>query len=278
MHTIQAWLRAQKHPSDQNQPRINQSDLRRLLAHLLQQDNAWLFAHQDFELNPQHIQQLDHWLKQLGDGFPLAYITGQQLFWDLDLLVDSNTLIPRPDTETIVEVALNILATNHPKHILDLGTGSGALALALGRVFPDAQVIGIDQSSGALNIAKRNALRNQVKNVQFMVSDWFTNLNNKTFDLIVSNPPYIADDDEHLNHLIHEPTAALVSDQEGLGDFIRITEQAPNYLTEFGLLMFEHGWQQKDSVQTIMSDAGFRHVNSVKDLAGIDRVTYGYKK
>ncbi len=277
MHTIQAWLRAHNHLTKQEPLHISQADLRRLVGHWLNQDNAWIFAHQDFELSEHGVQQLNQWLDQLVEGRPLAYITGQQLFWDLDLLVDHNTLIPRADTETVIELTMKLLADTPPGNILDLGTGSGALALALAKEFPGAHVTGIDQSLPALMIAKQNAERNQITNVQFIASDWFSNLDDEKYDLIVSNPPYIAADDEHLNNLKYEPTAALVSGQNGLADITRITEQAADYLTEHGLLVFEHGWQQKNSVQNIMNAAGFCNVASTKDLAGIDRVTYGYK-
>lgn len=247
-----------------------------MVGYLLGQDNAWLYAHQDHLLDEDQNRQLDHWLQQLIEGYPLAYITGQQLFWDLDLLVDSSTLIPRPDSETLIETAVELLANTPPKQILDLGTGSGALALALARTFPQSMVTGIDKSSAALKVASQNATRNQIKNIKFMASDWFSALGSDQFDLIISNPPYIAADDVHLAALKHEPSSALLADQNGLGDFIRITENAKQHLTQAGILMVEHGWQQKRPVQDIFQAAGFRNIQSVQDLAGNDRITYGW--
>ncbi len=276
MQTIQDWLRQHNQLTNRFDQPISQADLRRLLGHLLGTDNAWLYANQGQPLTADQNQQLEQWLDQLTDGYPLAYITGQQLFWDLDLLVNSSTLIPRPDSETLIETAVDLLANNHPAAILDLGTGSGALALALAHTFPQAMVTAIDKSAAALEIAIQNASRNQINNVEFLESDWFAALGSKKFDLIISNPPYIAADDAHLTALKHEPSSALMADQNGLGDFIRIANNAKQHLTQSGVLMVEHGWQQKHAVQEIFHAAGFKNINSVKDLAGNDRVTYGH--
>lgn len=252
------------------------ADMRMLLSFLLDKSTAWVFAHPHHELTQSQCTQLDQWIADLIEGKPLAYIIGHQAFWDLNLKVTKDTLIPRPDTELIVETALELMVQTPPTRILDLGTGSGALALSLGRVFPKAEVMAVDKSAATLQIAQHNAVLNQVFNVQFCQSNWFDQIQTLKFDLIVSNPPYIAEDDEHLSHLSHEPSLALIADQDGLGDFIRIANQAHQYLADHGLLIFEHGWQQQQQVQNILEQAKFKNISSRKDLAGHDRITLGY--
>lgn len=279
MQSIQNWLQTNSQQSQKNKPHPHSDDLRLLLEHLLNKNRAWLFSHSDFQLNETQIKQLNEWVNALTKGQPMAYLTGHQMFWDLNLKVNQHTLIPRPDTEILIETAVDLLAKNYSGRILDLGTGSGAIALVLAQIYPQSQVLAVDQSLEALKVARHNADKYQISNVQFQQSNWFEAIPlTETFDLIVSNPPYIAANDEHLHALQHEPINALVADQNGLGDYIRITSKAMDYLTDGGLLMFEHGWQQKNQVQNTLSESGFKNIDSRKDLAGHDRVTFAYKK
>ncbi|WP_223789684.1 peptide chain release factor N(5)-glutamine methyltransferase [Marinicella meishanensis] len=278
MHTVNEWLTQsiQRLSQPIAQPHdLRPNDLRTLLCHQLQCTTAWLFAHPDHPLSSADLQQLNAWRDQLLDGMPLAYLIGKQMFWDLDLAVNAATLIPRADTETVVETSIELLKDSAPEHILDLGTGSGALALALARVFPAAQVTATDRSSAALKTAQFNAQQNDIQNCQFILADWFSQVPERGFDLIVSNPPYIAANDPHLTALTHEPIEALVAAEDGLADFKTICEQAPAYLNAGAWLVFEHGWQQKTEVQALLRQAGLTDINSRADLAGHDRVSYG---
>ena len=282
MQSIDEWLKqsiqvCQRPPTTAHSGDLKTSDLRALLCHHLSCDNAWLFAHPEHPLSKADCQQLNAWVEQLRQGFPLAYITGKQLFWDLELMVNSATLIPRADTETVVESAIKLLSDTPPNRILDLGTGSGALALALARVFPAAQVTATDMSQKALRTAQANAVHNQIHNCQFMSSNWFAELPIQAFDLIVSNPPYIAADDEHLIALRHEPQSALIAAQNGLADLARIITDAPPYLADQGWLLLEHGWQQQAAVSQLLQQTGYMNLGCEKDLAGHHRVSYGQR-
>ncbi len=245
-----------------------------MVAFILNKDRAWLYANQDHQLHDHQLQQLDDWFNLLADDMPVAYITGQQAFWNLSLKVNHATLIPRPDTELLIEVALNSL--KNPHNILDLGTGSGAIALALAKEFPEAQVVGVDISAEALEIAAYNAKNNHISNVNFLQSDWFSALATQAFDLIVSNPPYIADSDPHLAALKHEPSSALIAADNGLSDFKAISTSAKAFLRKGGVLLFEHGWQQKNDVQSILKNCDYQNIKTYKDLAGQDRATLGF--
>lgn len=277
MLSIQAWLKKNNQLNQSDLQPISSNELRLLLEHTLDKTRAWVYAHPEHLLTTNQITQLSLGTAALKAGKPLAYVTGEQMFWDLNLKVNTHTLIPRPDTELIIETVLEIGSNKEPRQILDLGTGSGALALVLAKLYPNSAVLAVDQSSEALAVASENAATHNIKNITFKQSNWFTALHSSQFDLIVSNPPYIADDDSHLNALQHEPTAALVADQNGLGDYIRISNAAREFMTPGGLLMFEHGWQQQQQVKRIMVEAGFKKIDSRKDLAGHDRVTFGFK-
>lgn len=270
MQTIKSWLQA-KAGNSLAQPVFSTIDLEKLIGFLLDKGRAWLFANPDHVLSANQIKQLDLWYDMLADDLPVAYITGQQDFWDLTLQVNQHTLVPRPDTERLVEVAIE--QANNPQHILDLGTGSGAIGLALAKTFPQAHVMAVDMSSEALKMAQLNARNNQINNIEFMLSDWFSALGQRPFDLIVSNPPYIASDDEHLPALKHEPQSALVAGADGLSDYRRICQQAPDHMVAQGKLILEHGWQQKTAVQSILRQRGYQNIQTYQDLAGHDRVT-----
>ncbi len=276
MINIQTWLIEHSNQLNQFNKPIDIGELRQLIGLLLQKNNTWLFSHPEYKLNPKQLSQLEHWNQLLLNGYPLAYITGKQNFWDMELSVNEDTLIPRPDTETLLEVCI-ALFENPPQDVLDLGTGSGAIAIALARIFDHANVLGVDLSKPAVETAIKNAKYNQTNNVKFLVSDWFSAVVDKKFDLIVSNPPYIAEDDEHLVALKYEPASALIAANDGLANFKAITSQAFIQLNHTGILVFEHGWQQKVAVQNVLKEAGFKDITTVRDLAGQDRVTFGKK-
>lgn len=272
MTLISDWLNSQAQACNAEKS-IDVTDIRLLVCHLLSQNTAWLLAHQHDELTDAQTQQLNQWVEELKVGKPLAYITGEKEFWNLKLKVNRHTLIPRPETELMIETteALNL----QPKKILDLGTGSGAIALALATLFPKAEIIATDVSLDALETAKENAKLNQISNVEFIQSDWFSRISPMNFNLIVSNPPYIAVDDEHLAKLTHEPNTALVASNNGLAAYHTICKDARSYLQTGGVLMFEHGWQQHQDVAEIMSVAGFTDICHEKDLLGHFRITWG---
>lgn len=220
------------------------------------------------------FQQL---VKRRMQGEPVAYILGQQEFWSLLFEVTPAVLIPRPETELLVERALEHLPTDRDAHVADLGTGSGAIALAIANERPAARVIGVDRSTAALEIALRNAARLQIRNVQFSHGDWLDPLRDRRFDLIVSNPPYIAEDDPDLDPRVrkHEPVVALISGLTGFEALEHIVQRAPDYLKPGGYLLLEHGWKQAASVRNLLVRSGFTHVGSHADLAGHERVSEG---
>ena len=236
-------------------------------------DRAWLLAHDSDELSADVQERLEDWLHRRLAGEPIAYITGVKEFFGLRLQVDARVLDPRPDTETLVEWALELLPPNTPHRVLDLGTGSGAVALAVQHERPGCAVTAVDASTEALAVAHANAKRLQLP-VQCVLSHWMDAVPGP-FDLIVSNPPYVVENDPHLAALTHEPLSALTSGADGLDDIRQIIAQAPSRLTPGGWLLLEHGWDQAPSVQALLREAGFVQVQSRKDLAGMDRCTGG---
>jgi len=268
LHTIAQWLAP-------GLPEISTSVRRQLLAFVLDKNTAWLLAHGEVQLNAQQLQQLNQYQKQYLTGTPLAYIIGRQPFWDLLLKVNEHTLIPRPDTELIIETLLELAITPH--HILDLGTGSGALALVLARLYPTSQVTATDISQQALKVATDNAHQYQIKNIQFKHSDWLKDIQAENFDLIVSNPPYIEPKDEHLKDLVHEPIHALVSEQDGLADLKTIIEHGRIHLSHKGLLMVEHGYNQQQAVFDLFVDNQYSHIKTLFDIEQRPRATMGYR-
>jgi release factor glutamine methyltransferase len=257
-------------------------DAQILLLHSLQRplhDRAWLLAHDSDALSPEQEVSWQDALQRRLQGEPVAYITGRKDFFGLTLAVDARVLDPRPDTETLVEWALACLPESAPEtrspRVLDLGTGSGAVALALQHARPDATVWAVDASEDALAVARANATRLNLS-VQFTASDWLSAVDVQLtgrFDLIVSNPPYVAEGDPHLAALTHEPLQALTSGPDGLDDIRQIIAQAPTFLTPGGWLLLEHGWDQAASVQALLREAGFVQVQSRRDLGGIERCT-----
>jgi release factor glutamine methyltransferase len=236
-------------------------------------DRAWLLAH-DSDAVPAEVQErLEVWLQRRLAGEPIAYITGFKEFFGLRLQVDARVLDPRPDTETLVEWALDLLPEGSAQRVLDLGTGSGAVALALQHERPRCEVTAVDASADALAVASANAQRLALP-VQFVLSHWMDAVPGP-FELIVSNPPYVAEGDLHLAALTHEPLQALTSGADGLNDIRQIIAQAPSRLAPSGWLLLEHGWDQAAAVQALLRSAGFEEVQSRQDLAGVDRCTGG---
>jgi release factor glutamine methyltransferase len=252
-------------------------DAQVLLLHALGRaphDRAWLLAHGDDALDATtHATFADHTQRRLNTE-PVSYITGHKEFFGLMLQVDRRVLDPRADTETLVEWALSCLADVPTPQVVDLGTGSGAIALALKHTRPDANVQAVDASEDALAVARSNAERLGL-GLGFHLGSWLTPLASHTFDAIVSNPPYVASDDEHLAALKHEPLSALASGQDGLDDIRTIVGQSTHHLNEGGWLLLEHGYDQAHAVQTLLGNQGFVNVQSRHDLAGILRCTGG---
>ena len=248
-----------------------------LLQHALKVNRAWLVAHALDALADNLYQAFEMLLKRRLKGEPVAYILGYREFFGLPLKVSADTLIPRPDTETLVESALDKIPSHSSNLVLDLGTGSGAIALAIAKHRPNAQVTALDASQAALAIAIENALNLNIKNVHFELSNWFSALNNQKFDVIVSNPPYIEADDDHLKQgdLRFEPLSALASGVDGFDDLRIIIHNASNYLKRNGWLMLEHGYNQAEYVAELLAKNGFTQISHVKDLSGILRVTIG---
>ena len=257
-------------------------DAQILLLHSLQRplhDRAWLLAHDSDTLTPVQTAAWQDALKRRLQGEPVAYITGRKDFFGLTLAVDARVLDPRPDTETLVEWALACLPESAPEtrspRILDLGTGSGAVALALQHTRLDAKVWAVDASEEALAVARINAMRLNLP-VQFIASNWLGAVDIQQtgrFDLIVTNPPYVAEGDPHLAALTHEPLQALTSGPDGLDDIRQIITQSPACLAPGGWLLLEHGWDQAAPVQALLRKAGFVQVQSRRDLGGIERCT-----
>ena len=245
-----------------------------LLLHVMQRplyDRAWLLLNDTLELTSDQQTHYQQALQQLLDNLPLAYLTGVQAFHGLDLQVTPDVLVPRADTETLVDWALSL---DLPQaRMLDLGTGSGAIALALKHKRPAWTVHAVDQSAKALAVAQANAHLLQLE-VVFTQSDWLAQVQN-TFDVIVANPPYIAQADPHLPGLVHEPQSALVSGPQGLDDLQAIIAQAAPFLNDQGWLMLEHGYDQAAAVCQLLLQNGFTEVQSRNDLAGIARCSGG---
>jgi len=252
-------------------------DAQMLLLHSLGRetyDRAWLIAHDTEALSTETQEHYLGLCARRAAGEPLAYVIGRREFYGLPLAVDARVLDPRPDTETLVNWALELAPhLPLPLGVVDLGTGSGAIALALQHRLPDAQVLAVDASFAALQVAQSNTKHLDLP-VCLAQTNWLHGLA-PGWSLIVSNPPYIAADDPHLAVLQHEPLSALVSGSDGLQDIRNIAIQAPAHLTAGGWLLLEHGWNQADAVQTLLRQAGFAQVQSRFDLAGIARCTGG---
>lgn len=247
-----------------------------LLAHLYAKDRTWLYTWGDRSLTPEQISEFAALVDRRVEGWPVAYLTGRREFWGLALNTSPATLIPRPDTERLVEVALDSAATDEGD-FLDLGTGTGAIALAFASEHRGWRVTGVDLAGEAVELARTNADDLAIANARFLQSDWFAALAGCRFDIIVSNPPYIDAEDPHLtrNDVRFEPRSALVAAGNGLADLTTLASHAPAYLNAGGWLWMEHGFDQAAAVRDILSGRGFSNVVSRRDLAEHERVTGG---
>lgn len=248
-----------------------------LLCHCLNKNRSFLRAW------PEHqptVEQAKHFLaliEQRQQGMPVAYLTGIREFWSRSFSVSPDVLIPRPDSELLIELSLERLPSDRSCKIIDLGTGSGILAITLAAERPSATVIATDISAAALSMAQQNAKQLNTDNVRFLLSHWFDTVADTDFDLIISNPPYIADNDPHLGQgdVRFEPKTALISDEQGLKDIRLLAEQARRHLKHNGHLLIEHGYNQQAQVQAIFKNFNYRQVTTHNDLSGNPRVTSG---
>jgi len=256
-------------------------DAQVLLGHVLGKGRAWLAAHGDEPLSRGDADAFLALARRRREGEPVGYLTGIREFWGLPLAVSPAVLLPRPETEAVVEIALAHLPADGETRVLDLGTGSGAIALAIAHECPRARVLATDASAAALTVARANAQRLGLPNVEFLQADWYDGVpatwHGAPFDVVASNPPYILAGDPHLaaGDLRFEPAAALSPGGDGLGAIRRIVAGAPGHLVPGGTLVVEHGYDQSDAVRALFVAAGFAGVVAVRDLAGIPRVVAG---
>ncbi len=272
MSTIESLLNTAELP-DSPTPRL---DAELLLAAALGKPRSYLRTWPERELDAEQLGLFRSHLQRRRQGEPVAYILGHQGFWSLDLEVAPHTLIPRPDTELLVESALALLPAT-PLAALDLGTGTGAIALALASERPGWQVTGVDRVEDAVALAERNRQRLQLDNVRFLHSHWFSALAGQRYGLILSNPPYIRAGDRHLDQgdVRFEPSSALVAGADGLDDIRAIIQAAPQYLLAGGWLLLEHGFDQAEAVRELLATAGFSEAHSRRDLGGHERISLG---
>lgn len=251
-------------------------DCELLLCHCLGKERVYLYAWPEREIDSACIDKFQALLERRISGEPVAYLIGTREFWSLPLFVNNSTLIPRPDTERLVEVALDLPLTQNA-NVLDLGTGTGAIALALASENKNWQVLGVDVSEEAVSLAQQNANNLEIENAQFLQSNWFANIPLQRFNLIVSNPPYIDENDPHLvqGDVRFEPRRALVADENGLAAIMEIANTAKEYLSVDAWLLFEHGYQQAPAVRTLLSQLGYSDVSTWNDWGGNERVTGG---
>jgi release factor glutamine methyltransferase len=268
--TADAWLRMAH-------AQVDASEAAQLLAHVLDRSRGWLYAHGDALVPAQEAARFRQLVERRAAGEPIAYLVGARGFWRFDLAVTPDTLIPRPETELLVELALARIAPDAPAHVADLGTGSGAIALAIASERPRARMVAVDVSGEALEVARGNAAMLGIDNVEFRRGDWLAPLDGERFDLIASNPPYIAEGDVHLarGDLRFEPHGALASGADGLDAIRVIAATAPKHLRDGGWLLVVHGWEQGPAVRALFEAAGFVDVATERDLEQRDRVTLG---
>lgn len=254
-------------------------DTELLLCAAVKKQRTFLHAWPEHELTQEQLSAFQHLLEQRLLGKPIAHIIGERGFWSLNLRVTPDTLIPRPDTERLVEIALEHINKKVPLNILDLGTGTGAIALSLAKECPTCFVTATDQSISALEVANQNAIDNEIDNVTFLQSDWFSNLGDDKFNLIVSNPPYIKEDDPHLSQgdVRFEPLSALTAGADGLDDIRIIIKNSKRYLCDNGVLLIEHGYDQAHEVCELLKAENFNNVKNYLDYNNNPRVSAGIK-
>lgn len=251
-------------------PRLD-ADL--LLARALDVPRSYLFAHPEDTLDPAAMGRFTRTIERRAAGTPIAYICGEKEFWSMNLMVTEDTLVPRPETETLVSQALLLLPREETRRVLDLGTGSGAIALALAKERPGCSIVATDCSTAALSVARENARQHDLPNIEFLSGDWLEPVANQRFDVIVANPPYVSEGDPRLEQLKHEPLVALASGVDGLEAIRRISADAVAVLNTGGSLLIEHGDEQHEAVAAILDTFGWSSIAVAKDLAGISRVT-----
>jgi release factor glutamine methyltransferase len=253
------------------------TDAELLMAQALGQPRSWLYAHSDDELGEDQARGFRALLERRRHGEPVAQILGVREFWSLPLVVTADTLIPRPETELLVELALQRIPGGSSRRVLDLGTGTGAIALAIAKERPLAEVTAIDADPRTLRVAQKNAARLGLAQVEFLLGNWFSAVRDERYDVIVSNPPYIADDDPHLaqGDLRFEPRSALASGPDGLAALREIAGEAPHHLRAGGSVLLEHGFDQGGAVRALLATSGFAAVTTHVDMEGRDRVTSG---
>lgn len=266
-----------KQTTDETGAGLQRIDAEFLLAHVLAKPRSWLYAFADHVPSEQLRSEFAALVQRRVNGEPIAYITGRRGFWSFDLQVTPDTLIPRPETELLVELAVARIHPEQACRVLDLGTGTGAVALAIAQECPMASVLALDFSEAALAVARSNAAQLKIRTVEFLRSDWYAELAGRTFDVIVSNPPYIEAADAHLQQgdLRFEPLTALASGADGLDAIRLILAGAKVHLQPEGWLLIEHGWQQARAIRELFAQAGFTEIQTEQDLEGRDRVTIG---
>jgi len=250
-----------------------------LLAFVLGKNRSYLRAWDDKELELVSLELFTQLVEKRRVGAPIAYLTEQREFWSRDFKVSPAVLIPRPETELLIELCLDSLSSGQKYAVLDLGTGSGAIAVTLAAERPLVEMTAVDKSVDALEIAKENAVRHNCPHIEFVLSDWLSALStDATFDFILSNPPYIAQDDVHLSQgdVRFEPMSALVAEDRGLGDIKRIAHDAEKHLRPGGQLWFEHGYNQARETQEILKALKYKEIKTYFDLSGQPRVTMGF--
>ena len=254
-------------------------DAQILLSHILNCNSAHLAAWPEKELNLQQLKSFQKLIKQRQQGSPVAHLTGNREFWSLNFKVNNSTLIPRPETETLIEFILDKFGEKNGLTVLDMGTGTGAIAITLANEKPDWIITATDISAAAIALAKENSTMLNTENIALLQSDWFTNIPQQTFDIIVSNPPYISTDDPHLTEgdVRFEPESALISGKTGMDDIEYLCSQAKNYLAKDGWLIIEHGYNQKTAAAECFTRNNYKNISQQNDLAGHCRMTAGNK-
>lgn len=261
----------------QSSQEIDRVDGQMLLQHVLQVSHAYLLTHPEHMLTPAQTEQYHHLVAQRENGVPIAYLIGQREFYGLLFQVNASVLIPRPETELLVDQVLARISPGKSYEILDLGTGSGAIAITLAKQCPGAHVTAVDVSADACAVAEKNARNLGVDNIAFAQGGWFEPLTDRLFDFIVSNPPYVAANDPHLEQgdLRFEPSMALIAGEEGLACLRTIVSDSVSHLKAGGWLLVEHGYDQAEACRKLLEQHGFSSILCCKDLAGVPRVSGG---
>jgi release factor glutamine methyltransferase len=257
-------------------------DIELILCHILQKNRTWLFTWPGKILTPEQAEAFQVFFNRRKSGEPVAHIIGRREFWSLPLAVNKSTLIPRPDTELLVETVLDLFAQDvlqQPRHCLDLGTGTGAIVLAIASEKPQWNLLGVDYSAEAVALAEHNRVALDFNHVVIAQGDWFGNVGAQQFDVIVSNPPYVDPQDPHLTQgdVRFEPLSALIADNKGLADIEWIVAQAGNYLLPHGWLLLEHGYDQGQAVRDLLTAQQFEQIETRRDYGGNERVSLGRK-